>query len=89
MSFTIASIQNSKLRTLATTVDSTFNGKTKNNKIIDDCEIPIFEAQVKAKGLGNEYFNSSELVKNSLVVIFISFFLHKFLIYCTTLTAKS
>ena len=55
MSFTIASIQNSKLRALATTVDSTFNGKTKGNKVIDDCEIPVFAAQAKAKGLGNEY----------------------------------
>ena len=65
MSFTIASIQNSKLRTLATTVDSTFNGKTKNNKIIDDCEIPIFEAQVKAKGLGNEYAEFLKIYKQA------------------------
>ena len=44
-----------KLRDVAIQVDNSFNGKTKGNNIIDDCEMSVFLAQVKANGLGNEY----------------------------------
>ena len=63
MSFTIASIQNSKLRALATLVDTSFDGKTKGNKIIDDCEIPIFAEQAKVMGLDKEYENLFQMKK--------------------------
>ena len=44
-----------KLLDLAIQVDNSFNGETKGNKIIDDCEMSVFLAQVETNGLGNEY----------------------------------
>lgn len=58
-----------KLRDLAIQVDNSFNGKTKGNKIIDDCEMSVFEAQVEANGLGNEYKEFLKQTSNTAEVV--------------------
>ena len=55
MGITIAQIQDAKLRELAAKVDGSFEGETKGNKVLDDCEMGIFTSQVKAAGLDAEY----------------------------------
>lgn len=55
MGITIAQIQDAKLRELAAKVDDSFEGETKGNKILDDCEMGIFASQVKSAGLEAEY----------------------------------
>lgn len=55
MGITIAQIQDAKLRELAAKVDGSFEGETKGNKILDDCEMGIFASQVKSAGLEAEY----------------------------------
>lgn len=55
MGITIAQIQDAKLRELAAKVDGSFEGETKGNKVLDDCEMEIFTSQVKSAGLDAEY----------------------------------
>ncbi len=55
MGITIAQIQDANLRELAAKVDGSFEGETKGNKVLDDCEMGIFTSQVKAAGLDSEY----------------------------------
>ena len=68
MGITIAQIQDAKLRELATKVDSSFDGETKGNKVLDDCEMGIFATQAKANGLEAEYEEFLKIQKQTPAV---------------------
>lgn len=47
-------IKNQKLRELATLVDNSFDGKTRGNGMIDNCELSVFIDKVKTAGMESE-----------------------------------
>lgn len=68
MGITIAQIQDAKLRELAAKVDGSFEGETKGNKVLDDCEMGIFATQAKANGLEAEYEEFLKIQKQTPAV---------------------
>ena len=54
MEINISQIKNQKLRELATLVDNSFNGKTRGNGMIDNCELSVFIDKAKTAGMESE-----------------------------------
>ena len=54
MGIKISQIKNQNLKELATLVDNSFNGKTRSNGVIDDCEVSVFIDKAKKFGMGAE-----------------------------------
>ena len=54
MEINISQIKNQKLRELATFVDNSFNGKTRGNGMIDNCEQSVFIDKAKTAGMESE-----------------------------------
>ena len=54
MGIHISQIKNQNLKELASLVDNSFNGKTRGNGMIDDCELSVFIDKAKKFGMGAE-----------------------------------
>ena len=54
MGINISQIKNQNLKELASLVDNSFNGKTRGNGMIDDCELSVFIDKAKKFGMESE-----------------------------------
>lgn len=54
MGINISQIKNQNLKELATLVDNSFNGKTRGNGVIDDCEVSVFIDKAKKFAMESE-----------------------------------
>ena len=54
MGINISQIKNQNLKELASLVDNSFNGKTRGNGVIDDCEVSVFIDKAKKFGMESE-----------------------------------
>ena len=54
MGISIAEIKNQNLKELANLVDKSYDGKTRGNGMIDDCELSVFIDKAKTFGMGKE-----------------------------------
>ena len=54
MGINISQIKNQNLKELASLVDNSFNGKTRGNGVIDDCEVSVFMDKAKKFGMEAE-----------------------------------
>ena len=54
MGINISEIKNQNLKELASLVDNSYDGKTRGNGMIDDCELSVFIDKAKTFGMENE-----------------------------------
>lgn len=54
MGINISQIKNQNLKELASLVDNSFNGKTRGNRMIDDCELSVFIDKAKTAGMESD-----------------------------------